>query len=84
MRKARIGSTDAARRAGMATANIPNKRRTAKGSCSSSDPLESRNASQPAAAVSNASTFESRSWAIFRALGFSYGARKLAILSYDK
>jgi choline dehydrogenase-like flavoprotein len=38
----------------------------------------------PAAALSNASIFESRSWAIFRALGFSYGARKLAILSYDK
>jgi hypothetical protein len=39
---------------------------------------------QPDAAVSNASTFESRSWAIFRASGFPYVARKLAILSYDK
>ena len=36
---------------------------------------------QPAAVVSNASTFASRSWATFKASELPYGARKLAILS---
>lgn len=43
--------------------------------------LVPRKASQAAAAANNRSTFESRSRAIFRASGLSYGARKLAIVS---